>query len=166
MQIIIELFNELFYEYSLICFWFGRILSMVPLIRLGVSFHRKSDSTNLFIRQSGNIQIQLRLLEQVVSVISEITNWIIRKTNRAGHDDDDDTDSNSFSLTNKNKKRGGKRWKNNLYSHFLKRIFSRQHYYFLPAVPQPNQYMPIPAVFSINILYILFPYSFKGLPDY
>ncbi|RKQ33952.1 hypothetical protein [Oceanobacillus halophilus] len=118
---LLELFNEMFYEFSPFYFYLSIALSLITIDIFYVNLEHKAFENQLYIRKSHDVKIQQLPRQIIIPRVIEIRNWITTKTKRI-EAPDDDSDAHSFSLFPSIKYRGGKQWKQHLYSLLLKNI--------------------------------------------
>ncbi|MFA1820195.1 hypothetical protein ACDX78_08415 [Virgibacillus oceani] len=120
----VEMLNELFADSSSIYFYFSIFFSGMGMFKLTqFGLHKFIGNTHVSIRKSHAVQIQSAPIQNSIGEATDIMNWIVRKAKRIESPDDDNADAHTISFfLNDDKKRGGQRWGENLYSLTQKNI--------------------------------------------
>lgn len=114
----LDLINQLTGDIAPISIYLSIILTMMCTYH-GIAFTlgHISHQNERLTREWHAARFRLLPNDAEIPVNNDIQNWIATKTKRIETPDDDDTDSYSFSIfISKFYYRGGKEWKNHLYS--------------------------------------------------
>ncbi|WP_156288684.1 hypothetical protein [Oceanobacillus salinisoli] len=118
---LLEIINELLNELSPFYCYLSVFISIVYLERIRFEWQQHGLENQLYIRKCHEVEFRLLPKQKCIPRIIEIRNWITTKTKRI-EAPDDDSEAPSFSFIHSIQLRGGKQWKQNLYSLSLKNI--------------------------------------------
>lgn len=120
---VLDLLNEFINDTSPFYFYFNLLWATVGALQLiHFNVHQFMKYRELHTKHSAKVQVEKFATDEPIVENLEIRKWLTNKFKRI-EAPDDDTDSDSFSFFTKAiENRGGREWKNVLYSPFLKNI--------------------------------------------
>lgn len=120
---LLEVISDMLTSSSPLYMYVGVLWSMVGAIQLiNMNMDRFRNHHSFYVRQAYKFQEKSALIQEPIVIHKDIKSWLMLKMKLIDAPDDD-SDADAFSLFTQTKEiRGGRHWKNHLYSHSLKNI--------------------------------------------